>query len=124
MDVFASRDIEQNFEEVLSRRAARAAQREVELQRLMDHLQVARELSRAAPSERRERIDAAKREVERWETDGLCSADYIARWREWLELPVPHLVLRMCSDAQGWGPAMRQNSPLTGSADYSLPHRD
>jgi hypothetical protein len=51
-------------------------------------------------------------EVQRWEDGALCSADYIERWRQWLALPVASLVQVMCSDAEGWGRAMRQNSPF------------
>jgi hypothetical protein len=98
------------------RRAARAAQRQVEVARLMAHQQVGIELLCATRTQQRARIAAAKREVDRWEAGKLCSADYIAGWRGWLDLPVPDLVRRMCSDAQGWGPAMRQNSPFTLSA--------
>jgi antitoxin (DNA-binding transcriptional repressor) of toxin-antitoxin stability system len=98
------------------RRAARAAQQQVELQRLAAHQQVGIELLCASPAQRRERIAAAHREIDRWEAGQLCSADYIARWRSWLALPVPQLVKRMCSGAQGWGAAMRQNSPFAASA--------
>jgi antitoxin (DNA-binding transcriptional repressor) of toxin-antitoxin stability system len=103
------------------RRAARAAQRQLELQRLAAHQQVGIELLCASAAQRRERIAAARREVDRWEAHQLCSADYIARWRAWLQLPVPQLVQRMCSDAQGWGPAMRQNSPFAASVAPSAP---
>jgi antitoxin (DNA-binding transcriptional repressor) of toxin-antitoxin stability system len=98
------------------RRAARAEQRQVEMARLMSHQQLGIDLLCSPPARQRKRIDAARRQVDRWEADGLCSADYISRWREWLALPVPDLVRRMCSDAQGWGAAMRQNSPFAADA--------
>lgn len=94
------------------RRAARAAQQQLELRRLMAHQQMGIELLCESPAEQRRRIAQARREVDRWEAGRLCSADYIERWRAWLKLPVRDLVRRMCSDAQGWGPAMRQNSPF------------
>lgn len=97
------------------RRAARAAQRQVELGRLMAHQQVGIELLCASAAQQRKRIARARAEVDRWESARLCSADYIARWRAWLDLPVQELVRRMCSDAQGWGAAMRQNSPFAVS---------
>jgi hypothetical protein len=53
--------------------------------------------------------------VARWASEGLCSADYIARWQAWLALPLQQLAPLMCGDAQGWGPAMRQNSPFTAA---------
>jgi len=98
------------------RRAARAAQQQVELRRLMAHQQLGIELLCGSRNEQRARIAAARREVDRWEHGKLCSGDYIVGWREWLGLPVPELVRRMCSDAQGWGPAMRQNSPFALAA--------
>ncbi len=100
------------------RRAARATQRQVDSNRLMAHQQSGIALLCATPAQQRKRVAAARREVDRWEARQLCSADYIARWREWLALPPTQLVPRMCSDAQGWGVAMRQNSPflLAGAA--------
>ena len=101
------------------RAEARAAQGRIETQRLTAHLRLGLELVCGAPRRRRSLIAAALREVDRWQARKLCSADYIVRWRKWLGLPVQQLALRMCSDAAGWGPAMRQNSPfgaLAGSA--------
>ena len=94
------------------RRAARAAQQQVEIQRLLTHQGLGIELLCATAAQQRSRIQAAERDVDRWEAGQLCSADYIARWRGWLALPVRQLVPRMCSDAAGWGRAMRQNSPF------------
>lgn len=97
------------------RRAARAAQQQVELNRLVAHQQLGIELLCAEPAQQRRHIEAARREIDRWEDRQLCSADYVARWRAWLELPVKQLVQRMCSQAEGWGRAMRQNSPFTAA---------
>jgi prevent-host-death family protein len=98
------------------RRAARAAQRQLEQDRLMRHQHIGIELLCAATAEQARILRAARREVDRWEAEGLCSRDYIERWREWLALPVRDLVRAMCSEAQGWGVAMRQNSPFTFAA--------
>ena len=98
-----------------ARRQAREQQRQVELQRLMAHQRVGIELL-TQPAQRRARLAAARREVDRWETQGLCSRDYIDRWRDWLALPLADMVQAMCSEAKGWGPAMRQNSPFTAFA--------
>jgi len=95
------------------RRAAREAQQQVELRRLVAHQQLGIELLCAPPQQQRKRIEVAMHEVDRWEAGELCSADYIQRWRAWLALPVKQMVQSMCSDAQGWGRAMRQNSPFT-----------
>jgi hypothetical protein len=101
------------------RRAARAAQQQLEQRRLMAHQQEGIELLCAPVAEQRRRIAQARREVDGWEAGRLCSTDYIERWRAWLDLPVRELVRRMCSDAQGWGPAMRQNSPFALAAAHS-----
>ena len=66
------------------RQAARAAQQQVELRRLLAHQQLGIALLCEAPQQQRKRIEAALREVERWEERQLCSADYIQRWRAWL----------------------------------------
>jgi antitoxin (DNA-binding transcriptional repressor) of toxin-antitoxin stability system len=97
------------------RHAARAAQQQVELQRLLAHQQLGIALLCESPQQQRKRLEAALREVDRWEERQLCSVDYIQRWRAWLALPVKELVQRMCSDAQGWGRAMRQNSPFAAA---------
>ena len=98
-----------NFDE---RRAARAAQQQVERQRLMAHQALGIALLCSTVAEQRSQLAGAAREVDRWQAGQLCSDDYIARWREWLALPLKQLVQRMCSDAAGWGNAMRQNSPF------------
>ena len=103
------------------RRAARLAQQQRELLRLMRHQQLAIELL-CAPGETQQQIlQAAQQEIARWQTEQLCSADYIQRWRHWLGLPLPELAPLMCSDADGWGPAMRQNSPFTTGTLLSKP---
>lgn len=94
------------------RRQARAAQQQLEQQRLTNHLRLGVELLSAPARARKTRVGTALAEVQRWEDGGLCSADYIERWRQWLALPVASLVQVMCSDAQGWGRSMRQNSPF------------
>lgn len=64
------------------------------------------------PKRKRQLLKVARNEVQRWAEQDLCSRDYIDCWSEWLSLPVPQLVEQMCSDADGWGKAMRQNSPF------------
>ena len=103
------------------RRAARAAQQQVEKQRLIAHQALGIALLCATAAEQRIQLVAAMREVDRWQDGQLCSADYIARWRVWLALPVKQLVQRMCSDAAGWGSAMRQNSPFAVSNRAAAP---
>lgn len=96
------------------RHRARDAQRQVELGRLMAHQRIGIDL--LGHKERKKLLlDAARREVRRWAEQHLCSQDYIDRWSEWLALPPVDLVERMCSDADGWGTAMRQNSPFAAA---------
>ena len=97
------------------RQAARAEQQQRELQRLMRHQPWAIELLCAAPLLQQQHLQAARQIVERWQAEQLCSADYIERWRQWLAMPVTELATLMCSQADGWGPAMRQNSPFATS---------
>jgi hypothetical protein len=105
----------------VERRAARLAQQQVELRRLAGHRQLGTELLAASPAEQRKLIDAALREVDRWESQQLCSVDYIESWRTWLALPVELLVPRMCSDLK-WAYAMRQNSPFTAVMPVLIRH--
>jgi antitoxin (DNA-binding transcriptional repressor) of toxin-antitoxin stability system len=100
------------------RQTARAAQRQVDLQRLMAHQRLGLELLCAPRARQAGRIRAALKVVQRWERQGLCSADYIARWRQWLGLSPQRLVQTMCSDALGWGSAMRQNSPFAALVGF------
>lgn len=93
------------------RRLAREEQKKVEQNRLMAHQRTGIALLSGA-RQKNELLKAARQEVRRWQERQLCSQDYIDRWNEWLLLPAPELVERMCSDAQGWGNAMRQNSPF------------
>lgn len=93
------------------RRQAREQQRQVEQNRLLAHQRVAIELL-SDETRRQVLLQAAKNEVSRWAEQRLCSQDYIDRWNEWLSLPVAALARTMCSDADGWGKAMRQNSPF------------
>lgn len=93
------------------RRRAREQQQQVEQNRLMAHQRIGIELL-GRKDRKKQLLEAARQEVRRWAEQGLCSQDYIDRWSEWLSLPEVDLVERMCSDAGGWGKAMRQNSPF------------
>jgi antitoxin (DNA-binding transcriptional repressor) of toxin-antitoxin stability system len=93
------------------RRQAREQQKQVDQNRLMVHQQIAIELL-SDNSRKRQLLEAARKEVRRWSEQSLCSQDYIERWSDWLSLPPAALAKKMCSDASGWGNAMRQNSPF------------
>jgi len=92
--------------------AARAVQHQRELQRLMLHQRWALALLCAKLPLRRRYLKAAQQVVQRWQDEQLCSADYVDRWQQWLSRPVAELAQLMNGDADGWGPAMRQNSPF------------
>lgn len=93
------------------RRAARAAQRLVEKDRLIRHQKLAIDLL-VMPKDRREvLIQGALAEVARWRRERLCSADYADRWDDLLQRPVKELAQAMASESWDWGTALRQNSP-------------
>lgn len=95
------------------RRAARVAQQQVDQRRLLAHQAIGIALLCSTAAQQRSQLARAALQVDRRQAGQLCSADYIARWREWLALPLKQLVQRMCSDAAGWGNAIRQNSPFS-----------
>lgn len=103
------------------RQVARREQQQRELQRLMRHQQLAIDLLCAPVAAQQNALQAAHKMVQRWQTENLCSTDYIDRWRQWLALPLTQLAPLMCSDADGWGPAMRQNSPFTTRIAAPMP---
>jgi antitoxin (DNA-binding transcriptional repressor) of toxin-antitoxin stability system len=93
------------------RRLARQEQEGIEQKRLLAHQRIGIALL-GRKDRRKELLAAARSEVRRWAAQDLCSPDYIDRWTQWLALPDVELVELMCSDADGWGRAMRQNSPF------------
>lgn len=95
-----------------ARREARLQQQLVERDRYVRHLKVALNLLGLSPAHASARVNQARDEVGRWEREHLCSTDYIQRWRHLLALPIPILAARISGDLDGWGPALRQNSPF------------
>ena len=93
------------------RRAARSAQQHVEKDRLIRHQRLAIDLLTMPRAQSAELVRLARAEVDRWRRDRLCSPDYADRWDALLAQPVAGLARGMCSDAEGWGTALRQNSP-------------
>ena len=98
------------------RRAARLTQQLVERDRLVRHYRIAQQLLTLPAAKSRAMIKAAGKEVDRWEALGLCSHDYIGRWRNILALPATRLAEALVSDHDGWGTALRQNSPWASGA--------
>jgi PHD/YefM family antitoxin component YafN of YafNO toxin-antitoxin module len=99
--------------DLAERRAARVAQALVEKERLIKHQRIAIDLLTLPDQGRQAAMARALGVVARWRSGGLCSLDYIEKWEAWLSLPLPELAKAMTSDAGGWGPALRQNSPWT-----------
>jgi PHD/YefM family antitoxin component YafN of YafNO toxin-antitoxin module len=95
-----------------ARRLARAQQDLVERDRLIKHQQLAIDLLTQPASERSALIRRARAVVDQWRARGLCSVDYIDRWSRLLALPPRELAQALAGDADGWGTALRQNSPF------------
>lgn len=96
------------------RKLARLNQALVERDRLIRHQHIALQLLTLPAPARQALLDQARTMVGRWRTEQLCSSDYIDRWTHLLALPVPELAQAMVSDMEGWGTALRQNSPWAG----------
>lgn len=94
------------------RAAARATQLQLDHAREDKHRRIALALLNAPEGERNKMIEQAKRMVQLWETEQLCSQDYIKGWRSWLELPIEDLAQAMTSSDDPWAKPMRQNSPF------------
>lgn len=95
-----------------SRAAARATQLQRDRAREDKHRRIALALLTAPEEERNGMIEQAKRVVNLWETEHLCSQDYIKGWRSWLELPTEELAKAMTSTDDAWAKPMRKNSPF------------
>jgi len=93
------------------RHHARLGQQLIERDRLIHHQRIAIDLLKAPLNTRKELIRDARATVERWRKNSLSSSDYIDRWAEILRMPLRRMADAMTSDADGWGPALRQNSP-------------
>jgi hypothetical protein len=97
-----------------ARRLARAQQALVERDRLIKHQQVAIDLLTQPARHRKALVKRAHAVVDQWRSRGLCSAEYIERWSTILALPPREMAQAITGDAEGWGTALRQNSPFIG----------
>ena len=95
------------------RQVARANQELVEFERLQRHAELAVQLLCLDSDQQMALINKAKARVQRWRANDLCSEDYISRWEAMLAKPVAILAKEMVSDCDGWGRALRQNTPFT-----------
>lgn len=98
--------------DLMERKLARAQQSQVELERLQRHTHLAVDLLASSAAQRALIVNDAKARVARWKAHGLCSKDYTDRWERLLALPVRELAKEMIGDCDGWGNALRQNTPF------------
>jgi hypothetical protein len=97
-----------------AKRLARLNQSLIEKDRLIRHQRIALDLVTLPPDDKDRMIQQAWAVVQRWKQERLCSSDYIDRWSALLKLPPTELANAMVSEADPWGPALRQNSPWVG----------
>ncbi len=97
-----------------ARQLARAVQAGVEKDRLIRHQRIAIDLLTLPAPASQALMQAATAVVSLWRREQLCSSDYIERWQALLSQPLPQLAVSMASDLDGWGSALRQNSPWVG----------
>lgn len=97
-----------------ARQLARERHALLEKDRLIRHQRIALDLTTLAPDQRDRLIKDARAMVSRWRVERLCSADYIQRWEQILGMEPEEMALAIVSEADGWGPALRQNSPWVG----------
>lgn len=100
--------------ELAERKMVRLAQAMREQERLIKHQQIALNLVTLPPAKAKAWVREAQTVVAQWQADRLCSRDYIEQWQTLLQRPLPELAKAMVSDLDGWGPALRQNSPWAG----------
>jgi hypothetical protein len=103
-----------NQPDLTDRQLARARQALVEKERLIRHQRIAMDLLTLPAKDRDALVERAAQVVAMWRQEKLCSADYIDRWSEILRLPPREMADAIVSDADGWGAALRQNSPWVG----------
>lgn len=97
-----------------SRLVARMRQAAVEKDRLIRHHRIALDLALFPADRARALVQQARGMVEKWRDGHLCSSDYIERWEQVLNLAPKKMAEVIVSDMDGWGTAMRQNSPWVG----------
>lgn len=98
----------------MERRLARLEQELVEKSRLIRHQLIALDLLTLPAEQRDAMVQQARDAVQRWHAEGLSSRDYVDRWTQLLAMPVERMAIDMVSDMDGWGTALRQNSPWVG----------
>lgn len=103
-----------HLDPLAQRKMARLHQTVVEKDRLIRHQSIALQLLCLPKREALQIVERARSVVQRWSQEDLCSVDYISRWKEILQKPLGEISRSIVSDNDGWGTALRQNSPLVG----------
>jgi PHD/YefM family antitoxin component YafN of YafNO toxin-antitoxin module len=96
------------------RRVARLQQAVAEHERLIRHQRIAIDLLTLPTAERDQLITKARATVAFWQADELCSSDYVQRWSDILAKPPRQIARLIVDDLDGWGQALRRNSPWIG----------
>lgn len=100
-----------NSEQIELKKYARLQQKNIECERLIRHQKIAIRLLSEEPSDVAVLIEKAKAEVCKWRMLESCSNDYISKWDDILQKTPEDIAQLICSDLDGWGTALRQNSP-------------
>ena len=95
----------------LAGQLANANQALTEKDLLIRHHQIALDLVTSTPGHRDQLICSARATVARWHSKRLCSLDHIERWNVILNMEPSKMATTMVSAIDGWGPALRRNSP-------------
>jgi transcriptional regulator with XRE-family HTH domain len=89
---------------------AREQERSRRLDRRRRHAILAAHLLTLRPAAATALIARARRAVDRWEREGLCSRHYTSRWRKMLAGPIGRIAGALV-DPGDWTDALFQNSP-------------
>jgi PHD/YefM family antitoxin component YafN of YafNO toxin-antitoxin module len=96
------------------RRVARLQQAMAEHERLIRHQRIAIDLLTLPRTGREQLIAKARATVAFWQAEHLCSSDYVQRWSDILAKPARDVARLIVDELDGWGPALRRNSPWIG----------
>lgn len=96
------------------RRAARLRQAMAEQERLIRHQRIAIDLLSLPAADRERLVAKARATVAFWRAEHLCSSDYVQRWSDILAQPARQIARLIVDDLDGWGRALRRNSPWIG----------
>ena len=96
------------------RRVARLQKAMAEHERLIRHQRIAIDLLTLPRTGREQLIAKARATVAFWQAEHLCSSDYVQRWSDILAKPARDVARLIVDELDGWGPALRRNSPWIG----------